>query len=34
MGMCKTTKGRKKARGKCPPRDVADKFSRKPKGGY
>ncbi len=29
MAMCSTTKGRKKARGKCPPKKVAKKFRRK-----
>jgi hypothetical protein len=28
MGMCTTTKGRKKMRGKCPPRKVAREFRR------
>lgn len=31
MGMCTTAKGRKKARGKCPPKKVAREFARKPK---
>lgn len=31
MGMCSTTKGRKKAKGKCPPVKVAKKFRRKVK---
>ena len=29
MGMCITKKGRRKARGKCPPVKVAKKFARK-----
>jgi len=29
MGMCSTTKGRKKAKGKCPPKKVAKEFARK-----
>jgi len=29
MGMCTTAKGRKKAKGKCPPKKVAKKFARK-----
>ena len=34
MGMCTTAKGRKKAKGKCPPKAVAKKYAKKPKGGY
>ena len=29
MGMCSTTKGRKKAKGRCPSRKVAKEFRRK-----
>ena len=32
MGMCKTSKGRKKAKGKCPSKEVATEFARKPPG--
>ena len=32
MGMCSTTGGRKKAKGKCPSRKVAKEFARKRKG--
>lgn len=32
MGICCHDPG--KARGKCPPHDVACEFARKPKGGY
>lgn len=32
MGMCLTAKGRKRARGKCPPISVAEEFAHKPKG--
>ncbi len=28
MGMCSTAKGRKKAKGKCPPKKVAKEFRR------
>ena len=28
MAMCSTTKGRKKVKGKCPPKKVARKFKR------
>ena len=31
MGMCSTTKGRKKAKGKCPSVKVAKEFRRKKK---
>jgi hypothetical protein len=31
MGMCSTPKGRKKAKGKCPPKKVAKEFARKPR---
>lgn len=31
MGMCSSKEGRKKAKGKCPPMDVAKEFGRKPK---
>ncbi len=34
MGMCTTAAGRKKAKGKCPSKKVAKKYSKKPKGGY
>ena len=32
MAMCRTTAGRKKARGKCPSKAVAEKYSRAPAG--
>lgn len=32
MAMCRTPKGRKKARGKCPPMSVAEEFSHAPEG--
>lgn len=32
MGMCTTSEGRAKARGKCPPLSVAREFARKPTG--
>lgn len=32
MAMCKHNPG--KARGKCPPKKVAEEFSHKPAGGY
>ena len=31
MGMCNTTKGRKKAKGKCPPKAVTKEFARRNK---
>jgi len=31
MGMCTTPKGRKKAKGKCPPVKIAREFARKKK---
>jgi hypothetical protein len=31
MGMCSTTAGRKKAKGKCPPVKVAKEFAKMPK---
>lgn len=33
MALC-ASKGRKKAREKCPPKKTAREFRRKPKGGY
>lgn len=32
MGMCSTPEGRKKAKGKCPPKKVAKEFAKKKKG--
>lgn len=31
MGMCSSPEGRAKAKGKCPPVDVAREFAKKPK---
>lgn len=34
MAMCSTSEGRRKAKGKCPPMEVAREFMHAPKGGY